>query len=96
MRLGSTALQNLSDEKLEEALAALTKEKERRQKPGCPPMNDNPNWEPLISCIAECVEESFEHGYVGSGVKDYIYETALKAAYGPNILVALGGLERLA
>jgi hypothetical protein len=96
MRLGSTSIQLLTDEKLEEALLALMNEKARRMTPQCPPMNESPNWEPLISCVAECVEESFAHGYVKATAKEWIYETALKACYGPLILSQLHNLERLA
>ena len=60
MRLGQGSVQALTDEKLEEAISTLMKERERRQKPQCPGMIEAPDWEPLIALTAELIEESMQ------------------------------------
>ena len=93
MRLGQGSVQALTDEKLEEAISTLMKERDRRQKPQCPGMIETPNWEPLIALTAELIEESFEHGYLGKMVKDQIFECVLMAVYGKPVFAMLNRLD---
>lgn len=93
MRLGAGSLQAMTDEKLEETIATLMKERDRRQRPQCPPMIESPNWEPLMSLTAELIEESFEHGYLGKMVKDQVFECVLLAVYGKPIFGLINRLD---